>query len=55
MSARNEVHIEIARIGDADKQNLCSTLLSAIERFYADPVNRERAERWIAAKQNGGK
>lgn len=37
---------DLALIGEADKHNLCSTFLEAVQRFYDDPANRDRFERW---------
>ena len=38
--------IDFSQMGEADTRNLCSTCLDAVKRFYDNPVNRERFERW---------
>ena len=46
MSTTNKPRIDLSQVGEADKRNLARTFLEAIERFYEDPVNRERFEKW---------
>ena len=43
--------IDTNLIPDIDRRNLCSTFLSAIQRFYEDPENRKRFERWMQERQ----
>lgn len=31
-----KLNLDLSQIGEADKRNLCSTFLDAIERFYCD-------------------
>lgn len=45
------ISFDTSQIGEADKRNLCSTFLSAIERFYENPVNQKRFEQWQQSKQ----
>ncbi len=51
MSETNKPRIDFSQIGQADWNNLASTFLDAIERFYEDPVNRARFEEWQAKQQ----
>lgn len=46
MSTTNKPRIDFSQIGQADWNNLASTFLDAVKRFYEDPVNRERFEKW---------
>lgn len=45
-----KLNLDLSQIGEADKRNLCSTFLDAIERFYDDPVNREKFKQWQAKR-----
>lgn len=38
--------IDTNQISSVDKRNLCSSFLAAVQRFYDDPHNRDRFERW---------
>ena len=46
MAAPGASRFDLAEIGAADKRNLFSATLDAVNRFYDDPANRERFERW---------
>lgn len=51
MAAPKKPRFDLSQIGEADKHNLSVTFLDAVKRFYEDPVNRERFERWQAQRQ----
>lgn len=38
--------INQSAISKADKDNLCTSCLDAVMRFYEDPANRQRFEAW---------
>lgn len=44
------LHLDLSQIGEADKRNLCSTFLDAIERFYDDPENVKKFNAWKKAQ-----
>lgn len=46
MAAPGASRFDLSEIGEADKRNLFSATLDAVNRFYDDPANRERFERW---------
>lgn len=46
MESEKRRPFDLSSIGEADKRNLCSTFLAAAQRFYDDPANRDRFERW---------
>ena len=46
MAAPGASRFDLSEIGTADKRNLFSATLDAVNRFYDDPANRERFERW---------
>lgn len=46
MAAPGRSRFDLSQMGEADRHNLSATFLAAIERFYDDPANRERFERW---------
>lgn len=46
MAAPGASRFNLSEIGEADKRNLFSTFLDAVIRFYDDPANREKYERW---------
>ena len=52
MDTLKKSRFDLSLIGDADKHNLCATFLEAIQRFYDDPANRERFERWQAQRKS---
>ena len=43
--------METSRIGSVDRRNLFAAGLAAAERFYADPANMEKFERWLRERQ----
>lgn len=51
MSGTHKPRIDFSQIGQADWNNLASTLLDAAKRFYEDPANIERFEKWKADKE----
>lgn len=53
MAGPEKPRFDLTQIGNADKQNLASTFLSAVQRFYEDPENRARFEAWKAQRQAG--
>lgn len=46
MAAPGASRFDLSEIGTADKRNLFSATLDAVNRFYDDPANREKYERW---------
>lgn len=46
MAAPGKSRFSLSEMGEADRHNLSTTFLASIERFYDDPANRERFERW---------
>lgn len=44
--------IDTGSIPDIDRRNLCSTFLSAVQRFYDNPENRKRFEQWKQERQH---
>lgn len=46
MAARGTSRFDLSEIGAADKRNLFSATFDAVRRFYDDPANREKYERW---------
>ena len=50
MGAPKKSRFDLSQIGEADKHNLAATFLEAIQRFYDDPANRERFEKWQKEK-----
>lgn len=51
----SHVKIDCAQIPRVEVNNLCRTLLTAIERFYDDPENRSRFEVWQQKRMEEGK
>ena len=46
MDTPRKSRFDLSQMGEADKHNLCATVLEAVQRFYDDPANREHFERW---------
>ena len=46
MDAPRKSRFNLQEIGEADKHNLSATFLDAVQRFFDDPVNRERFKAW---------
>lgn len=46
MDVPDKSRFDLSQISEADRHNLSATFLAAIERFYDDPINRERFEHW---------
>lgn len=51
MSDIHKPRIDFSQIGQADLNNLASTFLDAAKRFYEDPANIERFEKWRAERE----
>ena len=51
MDAAKKQKIDFSQMGEADKRNLCTTCLEAVKRFYDDPTNRDRFERWLQTRR----
>lgn len=52
MAPPDKPRFDLTQVGEADRQNLAATFLSAIQRFYEDPANLERFEKWQAQRQS---
>lgn len=52
MDAPGKSRFDLSQIGEADRHNLAATFLEAVERFFDDPANRERFERWQEQRQS---
>lgn len=46
MDAPKTSRFDLSQMGKADRHNLSATFYEAIQRFYDDPVNRDRFEKW---------
>lgn len=42
----NKIKIDCTKTPPIELKILCQTFVTAIEKFYDDPKNRERFERW---------
>lgn len=42
---------DLSQMSDSDCQAICSTFLSEIRKFYADPENVKKFKRWEAAQK----
>ena len=51
MTGTHKPHIDFSQLSQTDWNNLSSTFLSAVERFYEDPANMERFEKWKAGRE----
>lgn len=51
MDAPGKSRFDLSQISTADKHNLAATFLEAALRFYEDPENLKRFERWQAKKE----
>jgi len=51
MAPPDKPRFDLSQIGEADRLNLAATFLDAVQRFYEDPANRERFEKWQAQRQ----
>ena len=51
MAQSDKPHIDFSQVGEADWLKLSTTFLDAIQRFYEDPANLERFEKWQAKRQ----
>ena len=52
MDAPGKSRFDLSQMGEADKHNLSATFLEAVQRFFDDPANRERFERWQKQRQS---
>lgn len=50
MSDIKKPRFDLTQIGEADRHNLAVTFLEAVQRFYEDPANLERFEKWKQEK-----
>ena len=58
MSTPNKPRFDLSQIGTADRLNLAVTFYEAMQRFYEDPANIARFEKWQAERNrevNNGK
>ena len=51
MAPPDKPRFDLSQIDEADRLNLASTFLEAIQRFYEDPANIARFEKWQAQRQ----
>lgn len=51
MAPPDKPRFDLSQIGEADRHNLGVTFLDAVQRFYEDPANLERFEKWQAQRQ----
>lgn len=51
MAPPDKPRFDLSQIGEADRLNLSATFLDAVQRFYEDPANLERFEKWQAQRQ----
>lgn len=51
MAQSDKPHIDYSQVGEADWLKLSTTFLDAIQRFYEDPANLERFEKWQTKRQ----
>lgn len=49
--APDKPRIDYSQVSEADWRNLSATFLKAIQRFYEDPTNLDRFEKWQAQRQ----
>lgn len=52
MAAPGTIRFDLSLMGEADKRNLFSAVHNAVRRFYDDPANREKYERWKAEQKS---
>ena len=46
MGAPGKSRFDLEQMNEADRHNLSATFFDAVQRFYEDPANCERFERW---------
>ena len=46
MAVPDNPRFDLSQIGEADRHNLCATFLDAVQRFFDDPANIARFEKW---------
>lgn len=51
MAPPDKPRFDLSQVGEADRHNLAATFLGAVQRFYEDPANLERFEKWQAQRQ----
>jgi len=51
----NQVKIDISQLSQFQIDSLCRATLDACKRFYSDPKNVERYEKWKAEKDKSNK
>ncbi len=47
--------IECDKIEESAGKGLARAVLSGLDKFYSDPENRERFERWKKEREEGGR
>ncbi len=52
MDAQKQPRYDLSLMGNADKHNLAVTFLDSLQRFYDDPINRDRFEKWRRATES---
>ena len=50
MDTPGKSRFDLNQMDEADRHNLSATFFDAVQRFYEDPVNCERFERWQAQR-----
>lgn len=51
MNDEYKSRFDFSQIGQAYRNNLASTFLDAVRRFFEDPVNIERFKKWQAEQE----
>jgi len=46
MNAPEKSRFDLTLMGEADRHNLSATFFEAVQRFFDDPANRDRFEKW---------
>jgi len=52
MDAPKTSRFDLSQMGEADRHNLSATFFEAVQRFFDDPTNRERFERWQKQRES---
>lgn len=50
MNGTHKPRFDFSQIGAADRLNLSATFLDGVKRFYEDPANIARYEKWKAER-----
>lgn len=51
MNGTHKPRFDLSQIGEADRHNLAVTFLDAVQRFYEDPANIARFDKWQAERK----